>query len=115
MKDIQIYGRPPKKHRNEDKKQPRRYDTADLIFLLGTLMAVLFLYRMTGGISSDAELLKTEQEQIAVAVMSTNAAESGGEREILREVTGEPFGYMTGEWNLWEYIGDLMASLLMGG
>ena len=52
----------------------------------------------------------------AVAVMSTAV----GEREMVvppeenrGEAAGaEPFGYMDGEWNLWEYIGDLMWSLL---
>ena len=52
----------------------------------------------------------------AVAVMSTAVTE----REMLtlpeekrEEAAGtEPFGYMDGEWNLWEYIGDLMWSLL---
>ncbi len=52
----------------------------------------------------------------AVAVMSTAVTE----REMLTvpaekhgEAAGaEPFGYMDGEWNLWEYIGDLVWSLL---
>ena len=52
----------------------------------------------------------------AVAVMSTAVA--GQERVTLPENSreeaagAEPFGYMDGEWNLWEYIGDLMWSLL---
>lgn len=119
MKNTQIYGRACRTGQNREKKQPynlhRKWDTADLVFILGTVMVVLFLYRMTGGLSTDAHTPGTDHEPAAVAVMSSNVSESGEEREILREVTGEPFGYMTGEWNLWEYIGDLMASLLMGG
>jgi len=90
-------------------------DGADLVFLCGTVFVFLFLYRMTGGLTADAERLYPGTTETAVAVMSSSVAEEDTEREILQEVTGEPFGYMTGEWNLWEYIGDLMASLLMGG
>lgn len=54
----------------------------------------------------------------AVAVMST--AVHDRETLAMPETAGEdsagtgaePFGYMDGEWNLWEYIGDLMWSLL---
>lgn len=30
------------------------------------------------------------------------------------EVYVEPFGYFMGEWNLWEFIGDSIAALLIG-
>lgn len=26
--------------------------------------------------------------------------------------SAEPFGYLNGEWNIWEYIGDYFASLI---
>lgn len=29
-----------------------------------------------------------------------------------KEAIAEPFGYFMGEWNLWEFIGDSIASLL---
>jgi len=35
-------------------------------------------------------------------------------RENIRSASGEAFGYMDGKWNLWEYLGDVMADLLIG-
>ena len=52
----------------------------------------------------------------AVAVMSSAVCEREAvvlPWETHEEAAGaEPFGYMDGEWNLWEYIGDLMWALL---
>ncbi len=116
MKQTQQYGRTMRKISGtpSPRSARRSWDTADAVFVLGTLFVLLFLYRMTGGLSTDADRIMAG-ENVAVAVMSTGVAESGEEKEMLREVTGEPFGYMSGEWNLWEYIGDVMASLLTGG
>ncbi|MBR4961516.1 MAG: hypothetical protein IKY52_11520 [Clostridia bacterium] len=53
-----------------------------------------------------------------VAVMSTAVQERESLERPMRnenntaDVVTEPFGYLDGEWNLWEYIGDLMWSLL---
>lgn len=116
MKHKQLYGREPKKKHppKSEKISFRRPDTADFVFLIGTVFILLFLYRMISPPTADTDL-SLQDPSTAVAVMSTNVTQDGEEREMLREVTGEPFGYMTGEWNLWEYIGDVMASLLTGG
>ncbi len=37
---------------------------------------------------------------------------AASDREEGYHTGAEPFGYMDGEWSLWEYIGDLMVSLL---
>ena len=66
----------------------------------------------------ETEIRENRQEGVA-AVMSTAVTEreiltSAGTqtRENTADTGAEPFGYLDGEWNLWEYIGDLMWSLL---
>lgn len=59
--------------------------------------------RIPEGAAAVMSTAVTEREELAIPA-ETNTPSAG---------TGaEPFGYMDGEWNLWEYIGDLMWSLL---
>lgn len=55
---------------------------------------------------------------LSLAVISVNEKEeyvtvsagvSHGEQD---DTSAEPFGYLNGEWNLWEYIGDTVSSLI---
>ena len=115
MKQHQIYGRVPKNKCLPDKEKYhlRHPDTADFVFLIGTVFILLFLYRMTANPAADTDRSAFSQQAVT-AVMSMNVSKNAEEGDRIREVTGEPFGYMSGEWNLWEYIGDVMASLLTG-
>ena len=111
----QIYGREktvPIAKKQIILKKRQGLDTANLIFLLGIVMVVLFLYRISGGFTTDEKILTDQPKDGVVSVMAVTETE---ERELLQEVTVDPRGYLDGEWNLWEYIGDLMASLLIGG
>ena len=117
------YGRP-----GNGKKPMQSYGNHDIhtaagrILALGCAMLAGFLITMTvpwhtgsgEGVFMEREL---PAEGIA-AVMGTAVQE----RESLEwperdggstaDTGTEPFGYLDGEWNLWEYIGDLMWSLL---
>ena len=44
----------------------------------------------------------------AVSVMALSRPEYGVPTE------GEPAGFLDGEWNLWEYLSDVLSSLLGG-
>ena len=65
--------------------------------------------------NSPSAFAKRAVEEGVVAVMSTAVDTDREKAEIPEPTSGDPFGYMGGEWNFWEYLGDLMASLLAGG
>ena len=101
-------------HSPETQYAASRQAAGRVLALGGAMIAGFFLLMTVPG-----EKETTPADGIpegAVAVMSTTVTE----REMLTlpeenrgETAGaEPFGYMDGEWNLWEYIGDLMWSLL---
>lgn len=54
------------------------------------------------GVTAVMQMTVPEREMLAVQTGEENTAGTGA----------EPFGYLDGTWNLWEYIGDLMWSLL---
>lgn len=88
---------------------------AGRVLALGGAMIAGFFLLMT--VPGEKEVSGTAGiPEGAVAVMSTAVAERESlavPEETREEAAGaEPFGYMNGEWNLWEYIGDLMWSLL---
>lgn len=41
-----------------------------------------------------------------------SALEVFSRADSVESTVGEPFGYFSGEWNLWEYIGDSIAYLI---
>ena len=109
------------------KKEKTPLDSADRALLCGIVtLGVLFFGILTG-----EESAKAYVDGDAVPVMSILPTQ--GEETLLRDADtvkeylrknsengaalsgGEPFGYMDGKWNLWEYLGDVMADLLMGG
>lgn len=115
----------------------RRADAPDAAALVcAVIAAVFFLGSFSGGLRGDAAAVDALFEGGAVPVMS-GAVESGSEntgvaakdpakesspvlKERLRKAgvpseapSDEAFGYLEGKWNLWEYIGDVMADLLL--
>ena len=116
------FGRLPQTQSNggdsgsKNKKKETVHGAAEWILAVGTAMIVGFFFMMTVKLPIESQQFSEE----TVAVMSTAVAE---EREELRSLDGnpaeysagvgvEPFGYLDGEWNLWEYLGDLVWSLL---
>lgn len=101
-------------HPGETQHTAARQAAGRVLALGGAMIAGFFLL-MTA--PQEQEITSTDGiPEGAVAVMST--AVNGQEMVTLSENSreeaagAEPFGYMDGEWNLWEYIGDLMWSLL---
>lgn len=43
-------------------------------------------------------------------ILSASASITGDTTE--QYTNGEPFGYFAGKWSLWEFIGDLVSSIL---
>ncbi len=102
------YGRP------KTTKKPEKnttYRAAGLVLGLGCVMVTAFFLH-----TILPQKTETSLPADAIAVMSTAVTDEPRETVTTpaeRYHTGaEPFGYMDGEWNLWEYIGDLMVSLL---
>ncbi len=89
-------------------------------FFLSPILQTPFFPRKSGepmGLSADAARL----EEVFLPVMSYTVEEEPepeGIRERIRKnvrsASGEAEGYLNGQWNLWEYIGDVMADLLVG-
>ena len=110
--------------RKREKSDPKTADrTAESVLLLGVIaVSVYFFGSMWGGpLTGEADPILNGN---AIPVMSTfgeETASADGEelrellRKNLRDTSAEPFGYMNGRWNLWEYLGDVMAELLIGG
>ncbi len=103
--------------------------TANQTLILGLLtVGVFFFGTLTGtSLRKDAEQIESVYRDHAVPVMgyiTETAEEEEGQseasvkefiRKSIRDTAAEPFGYMNGKWNLWEYLGDVMADLLLGG
>lgn len=100
------------------KESPSR--SADLTLAFGIMVAaVFFIGSLTeSSLTGDARRVEAVLNDNAVPVMSTSVEDTEEIREILREnvrnASGEAFGYMGGKWNLWEYLGDIMAEMLIG-
>ena len=100
------------------KEVPSR--SADLTLVFGAVVAaVFFISSLTGSsLNGDAMRVESVLNDKAVPVMSTGIEDAEEIREILREnvrdASGEAFGYMGGKWTLWEYLGDIMAEMLIG-
>lgn len=102
--------------------QKNRDRSADLALTCGLItVGVFFFGSLTGG--SLTEDGKRAEDALSVPVMSPVTEFDGAEtesvkefiRKSIRDTSAEPFGYMDGRWNFWEYLGDVMADLLMGG
>ncbi|MBE6597815.1 MAG: hypothetical protein E7638_00045 [Ruminococcaceae bacterium] len=121
------------KGRSTPSAQAQRNRCADTALICGTITAAVFFVGTLSGssLTADAHRAESVLASSSVPAMSTavdssslaptpdNIPQSAEEmREILRknvrDTSGEPFGYMGGQWNLWEYLGDLMADLLVG-
>ncbi len=105
------YGRPKSQHDSTTDKTTGR--SASLVLTLGCAMLCgFFLHTLV----PDHNPQQTAVPEGYTAVMTTVPLEETIPEQVTtpdREDTGaEPFGYLDGEWNLWEYIGDLMVSLL---
>ncbi len=109
---------------------PPSHHRANLTLFCGTLTAAVFFIGSLSGTSLSGDARRVESALDAVTVMSTGVDEAPENnapplssadkvrerlRETVRDASGEPFGYMDGRWNLWEYLGDVMATLLVGG
>ena len=98
---LQAFGRARK---NGTKWEPHR-DTlhcAAWILALGGISVSIFLAGciLHGRVADDFS-------ESAVPVMA----------QLLQELPadGVPHGYLDGEWNLWEYLSDMLSSLFIGG
>lgn len=100
--------------------------TANIALISGIItISVFFFCTLTGAsLSHDGTQAESALRPNAVPVMSTvdpDCAETdrGDVKEIIRksirDASAEPFGYLNGQWNLWEYLGDVMADMLLGG
>jgi len=114
------FGRPVQKNEKEARETSERsengylHGAAGRVLALGAAMVAGFFVAVT------AEWPESPMPAEAVAVFST--AVTGEQEEVRAPVAGEageaagtgsePFGYLDGEWNVWEYIGDLVWSLL---
>jgi hypothetical protein len=117
--------------KKREKHPPKNSSNAANHVLLCGMIAVgiFFFVTLTGGsLSDDAERVESAFRGDSLPVMSTAYGETlsadGTDtddtvrefiRKNIRDASAEPFGYMNGRWNLWEYLGDVMAELLMGG
>lgn len=92
---IQHYGR-PRRHTGQTEQTAHKVLLLGCAMLLGFFLCTLHTQEPEYG----AEAVAVMQVQEMVAVPETDASV-------------EPFGYLDGEWNFWEYIGDLLWSFLM--
>ena len=110
-----------KKRQKESSKNPSVTSAADLALLCGVITAaVFFLGSLSPTVEDTVHAPLTAIPVMSGAVEVSSSADDVPEirerlRENIRNASGEPFGYMNGRWNLWEYLGDVMASLLLGG
>ena len=112
----------------EPAKKTKKDPSAELALAFGVMVAaVFFVSSLTeGSLTGDAMRVESVLNDAAVPVMSTGVEETSETeeynpeeiREILRknvrDASGEALGYMGGKWNLWEYLGDIMAEMLIG-
>lgn len=93
------YGRPEKKLRTEP------YGPWQVLALGSAMLVGFFLLTLW-----QADTLDTTADPVdAVAVM---AIQDVVQRPEETATVAEPFGYYEGQWNFWEYLGDLFISFL---
>ena len=101
------------------KKPTKKTPCAERTFLCSAVVAALFFIGALWGAPVNEAQSEAPREAIPVMATPTEQTTEESVREILRknirDVSGEPFGYLDGQWNLWEYLGDVMAELLLGG
>lgn len=115
------YGRPTAGE-NTPAENRDAHTAAGRILALGCALIAGFLISMTvpwqAGSTEEAFPDGKMPAEGVAAVMSTavqekeNLARPENGQEKSAGTGADPFGYLDGEWNLWEYIGDLMWSLL---
>ena len=110
-----------KKKKTDVNNAPGR--SAEIALVCGVItMGVFFFGTLTGSVPSTA--WNNHSPSDTVPVMSEITEEFTEQEESARETlrkavrdaavtSGEPFGYVNGKWNLWEYLGDMMAALLL--
>ena len=112
------YGRPSGEKNTSGKGENHDAHTAaGRILALGCALLAGFLVSVTIPRQTEDAMENGIPSQGVAAVMSTAVGERENltrpnETEEKTDAGAEPFGYLDGEWNLWEYIGDLMWSLL---
>ncbi len=95
------YGR-PKPVLEPQKPEPGPWQ----VLVLGSAMLVcFFVFSIWHG---DTMQKSDTQPMDAVPVLAMQDVQ----RPTETAVVAEPFGYYDGEWNLWEYLGDLFVSFL---
>ena len=72
-------------------------------FAFGAAFIVFALAVFSFGGIGDGEGSVLRREEVAAAALIVGA-------DAVPEETEEPPGYLNGKWNLWEYIGDALAS-----
>lgn len=77
-------------------------DHAGWLLLIGCISVAVFL----GSCILRGSGIATAQPE-AVQVMAQTAQEL--------PTDGVPHGYLDGEWNLWEYLSDVLTALFVGG
>lgn len=111
-----------------DKTDVKESTSAYKSLFAGVLICLFFVICITSK-SSDptGEGVLRKEEKKAAAYLGQNeyvaamlgleenrAASKEEQLEDSKMTVIEPFGYLDGEWNLWEYIGDSLSSLLFG-
>lgn len=90
-------------------RERKKSDTASgyRFFALGAALIVFGLAAFSsGGRDRDETVLGREETAAAALMIGTDAP--------FVETGDEPPGYLNGHWNLWEYIGDKLASAISG-
>lgn len=118
------YGRErPRKAEPVLKKTP---NSAYKFFAASVIICLIFGICITNKNPVPYENILKKEEKAASNYLSSNeyvaamlglddhAAAKKEQLEDSRMTVIEPFGYFNGEWNLWEYIGDSLSSLLFG-
>jgi len=110
---IKRYGK-PKRAVEEDTELFQSRQASKWVLVLGSVMVAIFL----GGTAAKSTLFVPDEgmEGEVIAVMSTGIQErepiqTGSDTAV--DAIGEGFGILDGEWNLWEYLGDLFSTLFM--
>lgn len=96
------YGRPkPVLEQNKTEAAPWQ------VLVLGSVMLVCFFVFSVW--DTDSPKTSDAQPADAIAVIAMQDVQRPTETAT---IAAEPFGYYDGEWNLWEYLGDLLVSFL---
>ncbi len=80
------------------RKIKRKSRSTDILMIFGTVVCTMTVVLMLNPSS------KKKDAMYVADIFSENS----------EDTSGEPFGYFRGSWNLWEFIGDSVSSLIPG-